>query len=883
MAATAPDGDTEALTFLFTDIVGSTALWERGPDGMSQSLRIHDEIVRSCIESRGGRVFGNPGDSFCAVFSTDERALDAARTIQAGLGSADWGSGPTITIRIGLHRGEAERRGENLFGPNVNLCARVCDAGHGGQILLTEWVAALPVGVTSCGVHRLRGVSSVVRLLQLGEGRFPPLRTLEGTASNIPVQINDLIGRATELDELSTLVSKSRLVTMIGPGGVGKTRLAIALAERERSEFSDGVWFVELASARDMTTVLSTLAEALRLPTAASASSLAEQIRGHDLLLVLDNCEQVIEPVAELCGVLLTDTRRLHILATSREPIGVPGEFQSRIGPLEAATDGCALFRERALQVGVVIGPRESKVVEEVCKQLDGVPLAIELAAATTRTMGVAELVAHLDRRLDVLRAPGRSRRPDRHQSLRAAIDWSYESLNEAQKEFFRRISIFHDGFPLAGATRMASGLNGQATHLLEDLVDRSLLSVQSRGGRSRYVLLETIRQYAYELLEAGGELAIIRETHATWCSDLADELTLTAFGSSEADCIAQLVDESGNFRQAIVSLLEAGQNERAGDLVLRFEDFSYVASILAELVLPLMNANAVDSHPHRRRLLAIELIRRSTSDGTEGRAELAAELAAALQLDDPGSMQIVVLLIANALSRGKYSDYMASLGERADSVEDPVERARLKTAAMLGYSYGEGLPNPESYMSSVLEAVTQAGMKRLLIPTGSMTCLAALTFGTTEAAARATQPILKHLAVLPALSIMSSGLITMYTEAAVRADLPTAERLAAVRYLDPVLQGDFNRIGLVLARLVQCEGNDVLAVRAVGACVSVSRSEFSRTQRSTILEQAKTRLAPEEVDRLLVDGAASERSDLYREMWGVLHPLIEEESSTEP
>ena len=529
-----------------------------------------------------------------------------------------------------------------------------------------------------------------------------------------------------------------------------------------------------------------------------------------------------------------------------------------------------------------MIGPRESKVVEEVCKQLDGVPLAIELAAAATRTMGVAELVAHLDRRLDVLRAPGRSRKPDRHQSLRAAIDWSYDSLTEAQKEFFRRISIFHDGFPLAGATRMARGLDGQATHLVEDLVDRSLLSVQSRGGRSRYVLLETIRQYAYELLEARGELIGIKATHVTWCSDLADELTRTAFGSVEADCIAQMVDESGNFRQAIVTLLETGQNERAGDLVLRFEDFSYVASVLAELVLPLMNANAVDSHPHRRRLLAIELIRRSTSDGTEGRAELAAELAAALQLDDPGSMQIVVLLIANALSRGKYSDYMAALADRADSVEDPVERARLKTAAMLGYSYGEGLPIPESYMSSVLEAVKQAGMKRLLIPTGSMTCLAALTFDTAKSAARATQPILKHLAVLPALSIMSSGLITMYTEAAVRAGLPTAERLAAVRYLDPVLQGDFNRIGLVLARLVQCEGNDVLAVRAVGACVSVSRSEFSRTQRLTILEQAKTRLAPEEVDRLLVDGAASERSDLYREMWGVLHPLIGEEPSTE-
>ena len=165
MPGTAPVAETEILTFLFTDIVGSTALWEGDPEGMSRSLRIHDELLRLTIESRGGRVFGNPGDSFCAAFSTDERALDAARAIQAGLGSADWESGPAIAIRIGLHRGEAERREDNLFGPNVNLCARVCDAGHGGQILLTEWVAALPVSVTSCGLHRLKGVSSIVRLL----------------------------------------------------------------------------------------------------------------------------------------------------------------------------------------------------------------------------------------------------------------------------------------------------------------------------------------------------------------------------------------------------------------------------------------------------------------------------------------------------------------------------------------------------------------------------------------------------------------------------------------------------------------------------------------------------------------------------------------------
>jgi predicted ATPase/class 3 adenylate cyclase len=866
----------ESLTFLFTDIVGSTKLWEADSTGMSASLRIHDALLRSVIESSGGNVFGNPGDAFCAAFPSDAAAVAAARAIQSGIGRADWGSGPPIAVRVGLHRGEAERRGDNLFGPTVNLCARVCDSGHGGQILLTESVSVEATDVTSCGLHRLKGVSQVVRLLQLGEGRFPPLRTVEGTASNIPVQINDLIGRDRELDELSSLLTKSRLVTLIGPGGVGKTRLAIALADRERNEFSDGVWFAELASARDMSTVLSAVADSLRLPTAASAEALAEQIRGHDLLLVLDNCEHVIEHVSELAEALLRNTRRLHILATSRELIAVQGEYQKRLGPLAAVTDACALFTQRALQVGVVIGPDEVQLVEGICQQLDGVPLALELAAAATRTMGVAELVGHLDRRLDVLLAHGRSRLPQRHHSLRAAIDWSYESLSETQKTFFRRISVFNGGFPLGAATRMAVGLDASAVHLVGDLVDRSLLSVQSRGGRTRYLLLETIRQYAYEMLEHDGDVEAVTEMHATWCIELAHDLAGKAFGSAEAACIAQMIEESGNFRRAIAMLLDSGQGERAGDLVLAFEDFSYAANVLAELVLPLMKAGVVDSHPQRRRLLAIELIRRATSDGTEGRAELAAELADSLHLDDPGSMQIVVLLIANALSQGKYGDYMAALRKRALALDDPIERARLKTAAMLGYSYGDGLPNPEADVSEVLAAVTLAGMKRLLIPTGSMTCLASLSFGNTRAAAQATQPILKHLAVLPALSIMSSGLVTMYTEAAVRAGLPTAERLAAVRHLDPVLQGDFNRIGLALARLVQCEGNDALAVRAVGACVSASRSEFSRTQRSTILELAAEHLSPGKVERLLADGAASERSDLYREMWGVLGPLID-------
>ncbi len=878
VGTTEPSESSQIQTLLFTDIVGSTALWEADATGMSSSLKVHDDVMRSSIEAAGGIVFGNPGDAFCAAFDSDAGAITAARRIQSALAQADWLGGPQISVRIGLHRGAVEQRGDNVFGPAVNLCARVCDAGHGGQILFTEEVSTPASDVVSCGMHRLKGVSSIVKLFQYGAGRYPPLRTLESATGNVPVQVNDLIGRASELDEIASLIARARLVTMVGMGGVGKTRLSIAVGEHHETHFPDGVWFVELAATRDMTMVLSAVADALRLPTSASPAALADQIRGHHLLLVLDNCEHIVELAAELAEVLLSRTKHLRILATSREALGVPGEFQARIGPLDAADDARALFEQRAMQVGVVVPRGQSQIVDRICKQLDSIPLAIELAAAATRTMGLSELLSNLDHRLDVLTAPGRSRKPDRHHSLRATIDWSYESLSPIEQTFFRRVGVFQDGFPNSGAAAMAAGLDQLHNRLLEALVDRSLLSVQSRAGHSRFVLLESIRQYAYEQLELHHELDAAQSAHTAWCFQIAEDLSERAVGPAEAGCIAQLIEENGNFRQAITTLLSEGEFERAGDLVLHFEDFSYVASILAELVLPLMEADAVVRHPQRRRLLAIELVRRSTSDGTEGRAELAAELAADLQLDDPGSMQIVVLLIANALARGRFGEYMGQLSARADTVQDPAERARLKTAALLGYSYIGGHEEADRLVDTVLATVTKAGLTRLLIPAGSMISLGSLGTDNTERAVRTTKPILKHLGTLPMLSIMSSGLVSMYSEAAVQAGLPIADRLAAIQYLDPVLQGDFNRIGLVLARLVQCEGNHPLAVRAVGACVAASRSGFSRDQRAVILDQASKHLTEDGIAHLLADGATSERSALYREMWAVLSPLLPRE-----
>ncbi len=869
--------DHAARTFLFTDIVGSTRLWESDPAAMSVSLRIHDELIRAAIASFSGEVFANPGDAFGAVFHRVHAALQAATHIQLQLGAVDWLGGPALEVRIGVHTGQAEVRDNNYFGPTINTCARVCDAGHGGQILLTEAVDVTHLlAVHSCGLHRLKGVAFPLRLLQVGEERFPPLRTLDASTTNLPVAANDLVGRDEELDELASLLETTRLLTLTGPGGVGKTRLSFALADRNLDVFADGVWVAELAAARDLPSVMSTVANCLRVPAAATPERLAAQIRGHDLLLILDNCEHVIDDVAELCHALMASTRRLKVLATSREAIGIDSEQVFRVDPLRSVASATSLFVQRSRQIGGGVGPDDMSLVADICRTLDCIPLAIELAAATARVMGLAELRARLDEHFDVLRSSSRSRGPKRHQTLRAAIDWSYESLDDTQQTFFRRLSVFNGGFPIDGAEAMAAGLKVPAAQLIGDLVDRSLLTIQTRGSRARYLLLETLRQYGLDRLTELGETDAVNEMHIAWCFDFASRLAQTAFGAAEVPCINGLVDESRNLRRAIATLLSTGQGHRAGYLVLTVEDFVYTASVLAELVGPLMSAGVVDDHPERRRLQSIELIRRATSDGTQGRAELAADLAAELQYDDPGAMQISVLLIANALSKSENPSYMATLAERARTVHDPAERARLTTAALLGTFYAKDLPKQQSHVAEAVETATRAGMKRLLVPAGSMACLGGLAAGTPAEATAAALPLLQHLAVLPALSIMSSGMVTMFTEAAIQANLPLQQQLAAVRLLDPVLQGDFNRVGLALARLVERHGDPELAVLAVGACEASSRSDFSNGQRATVLALATGKLGVARVEVLLAMGATSERSDLYRRMWAALTPLME-------
>lgn len=874
------------LAFLFTDIVDSTANWERHGTAMAASLRVHDAVMRRCVERRGGVVFSNPGDGFGVAFLHDGDAIGAARESQEALAEADWGDGPVLSVRMGVHAGHAEYRDDNFFGPPVNQAARVCDAGHGGQVLIDSSVEATGP-VRSLGEYLLKGVSQPIALFQVGDGDFGPLRALDTRRSNIGAAPNELVGRDEQLAELEALLADRRLVTVTGFGGVGKTRLTHAVGADAVPRFTDGVWVAELTPCRDMRSVLSATASALGVPVPDDAPRLAELVRGHDLLLILDNCEHVLGEVADLCECLLSGTTRLRILATSREQIGVSGERVYPLGPFSSNELAAEVFRQRALAAGADVANFDPDIEAQICEQLDRIPLAIELAAATCRVLPPAQILERLDRRFELLRASSRGGARGRHETLRSAVDWSYESLDPDQQTFLRRVAFFNGGFGVDGAEYVAADLDRPALFLLSELVDRSLITVTSQFPEARYDLFETIRIYArdrsVELDQADDDV----DRHIAWCADHIATNSRNAFGPGEPAAIDQMVKEAANYRAAIGRLLRRGDGGRAADLVVGLEDVAYSANPLAELVEPIVAAGVADDHPERRGLLGIELVRRSTVEGTEGRADLAKALAESLELTDPGSRQLPVLLIAGALRQGVDADYLSRLREHAAQVTDPRERARLLVAALLGAFFSDDLATPHDQVAAALDAARAAAMKRLQIPVFTSICMGGLESGDAAEAVAAARQGLELLDDLPTPSIMASGLVVTYTEAAVRSGAAEADQLAAVRRLGPVLKGDFNRLGLALARLVQDRGEHRLAVEAVSACSRHGRSSFSDHQIDAIVEAARLELGDTVVDAVMADGAARERSELYRAMWAVLEPAFERvrqsQSSGEP
>jgi predicted ATPase/class 3 adenylate cyclase len=514
------------VTFLLTDIEGSTRMWEAHPAAMKDALERHNACVRAAVEGHGGTVVTSrgEGDSFFAVFAGAVNAVDAAAACQRRLLAESWSAGIAIRVRMALHTGEADLRDGEYHGhAAINRCARVRAAAHGGQVLVTKATRDLVfphlgdgLGLEDLGEHRLRDISEPERIYQLTHPDLPrefgPISTLDRQRDNLPAQATSFIGRGDELAQAREILARSRILTLTGPGGAGKTRLGLRIAAELAGSFADGAWLVELAALTDPELVPQQVAAALHRPDLELGA-----LRDKRLLLVLDNCEHLIGSCAELVASIVTACPGIAVLSTSREPLQVPGEVVMVVQPL-AAADAARLFAERCVSVrpGLELSG-SSATVAAICRMLDGMPLAIELAAARTRAMSPAEILERLHDRFRLLTGGSRTA-AGRHQTLRATVEWSYDLLDAGEKALFRRLSVFAGSWRMASAEAVCGGTDAglDVPDLVLRLVDKSLVAVEG-DVRSRYRLLETLRQYGLERLEEAGENAEFERQHAEY------------------------------------------------------------------------------------------------------------------------------------------------------------------------------------------------------------------------------------------------------------------------------------------------------------------------------------------------------------------------------
>ncbi len=571
------------VTFLMSDIEGSTRLWEAEPDAMRLALAHHDDVITQAIEHNGGHVFKHTGDGFAAVFETPASALEAAVAAAAGLTDADWATSIDIRCRFGLHTGDADPTGDDYFGPTITRSARVMDSGNGGQIIasaatIAGFGDAVPTGITQvdCGEHRLKDLGEPLHLYRIeshGSLDTRHLRTLESKPHNLPVQLSSFIGREHEIKTTIDLIREKRLVTLTGIGGVGKTRLALQIAAEMLGEFEHGVWFAELAALRDPDLIPDAVATALGTPQDPGRSATArilDHLRNRQVLLVLDNCEHLIDNVADLVDEILRSCPDSQVLTTSREGLAVLGEALFRVPSLSVDADAAAvtLFVERAQLVrdDFFIDNSNRDVVISLCERLDGIPLAIELATARLKMLTIEQIAEHLGDRFRLLTGGSRTA-VERQRTLLAMMDWSHDLLNDEEQAVLRRLAVFSGGFDYESAERVVESddLPGFVVlDLLGRLVEASLV-IFDRVGEPRYRLLETVRQYSLDKLFDTGEADDVRRSHCQHFLARSSELETKLLAEGH-DAMSDWFRDLDNYRAALTWAI--GMEE--GDLALR-------------------------------------------------------------------------------------------------------------------------------------------------------------------------------------------------------------------------------------------------------------------------------------------------------------------------
>ncbi|MEJ2302060.1 MAG: adenylate/guanylate cyclase domain-containing protein [Anaerolineales bacterium] len=578
------------LTFLFSDLVDSTVLWEKYPEAMQAALSRHDHILKDSIIQHGGRLIKSTGDGIHAAFVAPAAAVFAAIAAQKSMQSESWDNTPPLRIRIGLHTGKAQYRQGDYYGSTVNRAARLMSIGHGGQILLSQATQELVkddlpdrIVLQDMGLHTLRGLTrpeQVYQILVPGLlAEFPPLNSVEIRLNNLPAQTSLFIGRKHELAAITGLFRREdvRLVTLTGIGGIGKTRLSLQVSAEVLNDYRNGVYFIELAPVTDTDLLGSAIAGTLQVKEAGSEpilKTLLEYLKDKEMLLVLDNFEQIID-AAPLIGKIISAAPKVDILVTSREVLSISGEHIYPVPPLDlpkrngkvtldtlAEYESSQLFLDRAKAANPAFEVNEENAafIAEICMNLEGLPLAIELAAARTRMFTPKKLLERLSDRLNLLKGGGRDL-PARQQTLRGMVDWSYNLLSDEEQRLFACLAIFSGGWTLEAAENICgSSLNIDVLDGLESLVDKSLIQVERDfEDEPRFKMLETIHVYAYERLQSGGDLAAVQPAHADWFLEFAEEGEQGLFGKDSDVWTKRLQAEEENFRQVLEGC-ETGQ-----------------------------------------------------------------------------------------------------------------------------------------------------------------------------------------------------------------------------------------------------------------------------------------------------------------------------------
>jgi len=604
------------VTFLFTDIEGSTRKWEEHGAAMPAALEKHDRILREAIEHDDGYVFTTAGDAFAAAFTDPSAALAAAVSAQQALDSVEWGDLGTLRVRMALHTGVAHERQGDYFGPALNRAARILAVGHGGQILLSlgteEMLGGSLDGITlkDLGKHTLKDLGRPERIYQVVHpglpDDFPDLQSLDAFPNNLPIQLTSFVGRDLELNDVVKRLHDNRLLTLTGVGGSGKTRLSLQAAAESASDYPNGIWLVELASIGDADLVATAIGDVLGLTRnqggsgnsqlGTGAADILDQVTNHlglrTSLLVLDNCEHLITATAKVVQHLLQHCPDLSVIATSREGLGVPGEVLWQVPSLGAVAagdpmegDAVRLFVERAQDANPRFDtdPASLEWVRQVCERLDGMPLAIELAAARARVLDSKQIAERLDDRFRLLTGGSRTALP-RHQTLEATVDWSYDLMSDTEKSVYQRLAAFRGGFTLEAAEAVCAGDDVETYDVLDhigQLVDKSMVVRDEITGR--FGMLETLRQYALRRLTESAEVDPVRVRHAEYFREFAEATAPLLNGPDEALAYQQLTADHDNFRAAMAYGLENGFETTAAAVAANLGWYWWAASNITE------------------------------------------------------------------------------------------------------------------------------------------------------------------------------------------------------------------------------------------------------------------------------------------------------------